>query len=757
MKIKSILNKIKAIPKKYLALIAVMAVSLPMALGIVSAATQVLMEGNVTALNVTAGETTYKDSTNAKVDDVVQVQLWHHNREMPNTNKANNTVVKFNVPTAKGKSQIITGTSSSDNGNTISDTTLVNLSLDNAYLKYVPGSAKFKYNKGAADGKAECITGLNFPPASCFAIVSIPDSVVTTGVNLDKYRGGPLNGCNAYHETVIIQVRSMADAVSVNKYVRHVGQTSADWKTSTTAKPGDDLEYMIKFKNEGNTTLNNVAVADNMPKYNSYVAGSTKLMNGTYPNGTTVNSDNITTGGINVGNYLPGGVGYVLMRVKLDPKTAYDHCGTYDVRNVGIVRPQGMNEVYNTAQVIINVDGCTTTTPPTYSCDMLKAEKLGDRKVKFTTTASAANGASIVKYVYTYGDGSVAEVNAPTNTAEHTYAADGTYNAKVQVVVSVNGTTKTVDGANCVAKVDFKTPTPDFKIEKGVRMAGSNSSYVQDLTLKYGDKVQYQVLVTNTGETDLKNVVVKDTLPAGVAYEAGSLKVNGASSNADLFGAGVTIPSIAKGAKAEVTFIAQVNKLDGVNCDLKTYRNLASADPEGTGTGLDPKEDDVNVKANCENPTPKYSCDMLEVTKNGGRTISVNVSASASGGAVIKRFTYVFGDGGEITTDKNTVEHTYSKDGKYIVRAKVLVGVGNETITVESDNCAKVVEFTSTPMCTVKGKENLPADSKDCKEVPPSTPPTTLPDTGAGSVVAIFAVVAGVASYGYYVLAGRRQ
>ena len=457
MKIRNIVSKIAVLPKSMIALLLITLFSVPLVAGFVSAANQVLMEGNTTALNVTAGETQYKDSTNLKVDEVAQVQLWQHNREVPTGEKANNTVARFNVPTTPGKSQIITGSTTSDNSNAISDTTLINLSLDKARVEYITGTAKFRYNKGAAGGDVTCQTGLNFAPERCYATVGISDDVVKGGVNLDKVRGGPLNGCNAFHETVTIQIRSKADVVSVNKYVRHVGQTSADWATTATAKPGDDLEYMIKYKNEGNTQLNNIMVGDNLPKYNKYVGGTTKLQNGNFPTGTTVASDNVTTGGINTGNYLPGAVGYVWFKVKLDSSTAFEKCGDYDIRNVGVVRPEGMNEFYNTAQVIIKVE-CKPTEQkkPSYSCDLLKLENTGGRSVNLTASASAKDGANVKRYVYTFGDGG--EQTTDKNVVSHTYAKDGKYVATVKVQVAVGNEVVTAESDKCAVVVEFTTP-----------------------------------------------------------------------------------------------------------------------------------------------------------------------------------------------------------------------------------------------------------------------------------------------------------
>jgi uncharacterized repeat protein (TIGR01451 family) len=452
-------NIIKGLQKKLLAALLVSGLTVPFVAGLVTAQNQVVMEGHTKALNVTAGETEYKDTTNANVDEVVQVQLWQHNRELPEGTKAVNNRVRFIVPDQAGTTQTITGISSADNSNTITDTTTVKLSMERAKLQYVQGTAKFRYNKGAAEGDASCKTGMEFPPERCYATVKISDEVVKAGVNLDEVRGGPLIGCNAYHETVTIQVRSVADVVSVNKYVRHAGQGSDDWKTSTTAKPGDDLEYMIKFKNEGNTKLEDVLVGDNLPDYNKYVEGSTKLMNGANPNGVAVENDNITKGGINVGHYMPGAVGYVLLAVELDPVTAYEKCGQYDVRNVGIVKPKGMNPYYNTAQVKINVPCEEEKEQPEFSCDELEMTRLDGRTYRFLVRFTAENGAELESYTYEFGDDSEPLVT-DQNPVEYTYPRDGNYVARVTLTFDVNGDTKTVTSDNCVEPINITPGQP---------------------------------------------------------------------------------------------------------------------------------------------------------------------------------------------------------------------------------------------------------------------------------------------------------
>ncbi|HSX14388.1 MAG TPA: hypothetical protein VLE72_00555 [Candidatus Saccharimonadales bacterium] len=305
-------------------------------------AANVTIESTTQVANQTAGDTQYKDSVAAKVDDVVKVQVWYHNRQEADSGLvANNLKVKINIPTNPGTNQTITGTVSSDNSNTVTDTAGVTLSLANAHLEYIPGSAYWRHNVGDN-------TNINYQTQH------ISDNVVGGGVVLEN-----LKPCFNFEATVTVMARVVANGVSITKQVRKVGDTT--WHTDINANAGDTVEYLITFKNEGNTVLNNVIVGDNLPPHETYVNGTTMLKNGANPNGIKITNDNIANGGINVGNYTPGAVGYVWFQVKVGTDLS-DGC--HALQNVGLVRPQGMNEFFNTATVNVCVK-TPPTTPPT--------------------------------------------------------------------------------------------------------------------------------------------------------------------------------------------------------------------------------------------------------------------------------------------------------------------------------------------------------------------------------------------------------
>jgi len=94
---------------------------------------------------------------------------------------------------------------------------------------------------------------------------------------------------------------------------------------------------------------------------------------------------------------------------------------------------------------------------PVYLCNALTADKISRTERKFTASAIAKNGASIVSYTYDFGDGS--KKTTSSTTQSHTYKP-GTYTAKLTVNIKVNGQTKPVTGPKCQAMITVDTPPP---------------------------------------------------------------------------------------------------------------------------------------------------------------------------------------------------------------------------------------------------------------------------------------------------------
>jgi len=150
--------------------------------------------------------------------------------------------------------------------------------------------------------------------------------------------------------------------------------------------------------------------------------------------------------------------------------------------------------------------------------------------------------------------------------------------------------------------------------------------------------------------------------------------------------------------------------------------------------------------------TPSYACLLLTVSNDPANADSIIATSTytASNGATFSGVSYDFGDNSTpaVVTDSSnlTVNHTYTNPGTYLVSATYTFTVGTTSNSVSSANCEVPVTFAApvTPMCTIPGLEQYPANSPYCVvAVIPKNP--KLVNTGPGGLEA-FALVLGIAS-----------
>jgi len=477
MKISRLFN---SLPKRLFAgFLLFLAAMLPIA---TSAASMVTIEGSMGVANVNAGDTQYSPSVNAAYGDVVKLQVYYHNKELPDSGKnAQNLKVKIDLPSTPGKVQKQTATISSDNSNTVTDSTTVNLDRSDAYLQYIPGSAVWRHNTGTNDNKNEVNT-------------TVSDSIVTSGAGLRLEDEKP---CYNFSATVTVLARVMVPGVSIDKYARVKG--THDWQKDITAKAGDTVQYEIVYKNTGNQEENSVVIGDKLPDGVSYVPSTTYLANDSAINGKSV-ADGVTTTGIGIGNYAPGANAFVMFDAKL-PTADKLKCGDNLLRNIASAQPKGMDYFWNAADVHINKK-CEQPQPE-FSCNLLTLTKGDNRIVKASVTHSEKNGATYKSTSFNWGDSKT--TSGPATSASHSYAKDGTYNIVATVSFDVNGVTKT-DTGTCKGSVTFKTTTaPVFSCDLLNLSQGDNRSISVSVnyTAQNGAKLKTATFDWGDGSTPL--------------------------------------------------------------------------------------------------------------------------------------------------------------------------------------------------------------------------------------------------------------
>lgn len=334
-------------------------------------------------------------------------------------------------------------------------------------------------------------------------------------------------------------------------------------------------------------------------------------------------------------------------------------------------------------------------------------------------------------------------------------------------IMGANGTligNETMDGnyGGCFEYSSFvvirvKVTAPEVQIEKLVskvempKMTDTSES----VTVKRGETVHWRLNYKNSGSLFADDVVVRDTLPAGLTVVPGSVKLTtsaGTDTLADdaLSSGGQTVGDYIPEGNGVIRFSTKVETAPDV-CELV---NTAFVKASNT-----PTEDSDTAKiiiSDCVTQTPVYACEAMTLTLVKGRTYKYEVRTTATNGAKVKHYEYNFADNTPVMmSDKASVEHTYAQDGKYAPSVKVTFEVNGQLVTDDGGECMKNLTVdTKVPMCELPGKGHLPKDSPECKVAGVTT---TLPKTGAGSVAGIMAAVTAAGSVAHRRFTLRRN
>jgi uncharacterized repeat protein (TIGR01451 family) len=296
-----------------------------------------------------------------------------------------------------------------------------------------------------------------------------------------------------------------------------------------------------------------------------------------------------------------------------------------------------------------------------------------------------------------------------------------------------------------VREVTFRVRVkmPSYATQKTARLNGEGSDkWRQTVNAKVGDKIDYRIWFKNAGTTQLNAVKVVDQVPPqmtvvpgsvklfnnnfpvpnGFTYPANAIQDNGKQINVD-------IGSYLPGGDAYVVFTAQIKDLAELKCGVQQLINVAYTTPQGYGAASDKAFVNIINDKKCETDKPSYVCESLTVDKIGGRKVRATVKAPVSGNAKVKTVTFNYGDGSTPKVTTNLVdEYEFKADGTFKITATINFTVDGADKIVTSDNCSKMVTFSTT---------------------------TTLPNTGAGSVIGLFALVTVAGAVAHNVLTRR--
>ena len=256
-------------------------------------------ERNFVGARKTNGNATVYNADAIDVEDgeTYTIRLYVHNNSIEKVAKG--VGVSFALPTAVAKSQTIVGYLDADAPVTptryFDEVTLK--SSDDFYIEYVKGSAQYRNEKGT---------------------FKLADTIIN-GKTLIGYESmnGEIPGCFKYDGEVTIQVKVHKSVnAKLAKTVRIKG-SGTSFAESVDANVGDEVEFQIEYVNLLQDEAKDVMIRDVLPNNLEYVENSTYLYNSNHKEGILLSSNNLTTSGINIGDYKSKGNAYIRFTAKV--------------------------------------------------------------------------------------------------------------------------------------------------------------------------------------------------------------------------------------------------------------------------------------------------------------------------------------------------------------------------------------------------------------------------------------------------------
>ena len=408
-------------------------------------------------------------------------------------------------------------------------------------------------------------------------------------------------------------------------------------KNGKTYALGEKIKYNISVTNDGNVTLHNIKVKDELtgdewtvkelaPGQTSktfkttYKVTEKDVLNGTVVNTATASSDDIK------GDVKPG----------VEPGKQEEN----------IDAPKGSFKVTKTAKEGTYKLGETVT----YE---IKVENDGNVTVKDINIVD-----ELTKDEWTIEE--LAPGEEKVFTAEYVITEADVINGKITNTVTVKGTDpdgKEVDGDGKEV-ITPEAANPHMTVNKKTVSTPKNGK-----TYALGEEIEYEINVTNDGNITLTNVLVKD----------------------ELTGDEWTVKELAPGQTSK-TFKTtyKVTEKDVLNGTVVNTATASSDDIKGdVKPGVEPGKQEENIDA------PKGSFKVTKTAKEGtyklGETVTYEIKVENDGNVTVKDINIV----DELTKDEWTIEELAPGEEKVftaeyvITEADVINGKITNTVTVK--------------------------------------------------------------------------
>lgn len=324
-----------------------------------------------------------------------------------------------------------------------------------------------------------------------------------------------------------------------------------------------------------------------------YPGGSTNPV--VLPNGQT-GDEIITDQGLNIGdiNGCWQYAGFVTVDVKVDPAGQPEIVRSKSAVN----QSQGgaiASDVNAKPGDVIVYTLTTKNTGNRPAANVAIVDNISDI-LEYANFVSASDDGQLVGSNVTY-----ASINLNTNeTAVRTFSVQ--VKPQNQWLRTGNLVMSNVYGNRVDVPVEPPAIVAGLSIDKQVKNITRAYDYRNDNTAKQGDIVEFKLVIKNTSSTYVKNVVIKDLLPAGVNFQSGSVRLdrNGSTYSAsdDLITTGGFKLDTPLNPNEEITVYLRA-KVGTDTSNGQKIRNIGTASADEVGQ----VSDDANLTIEVESVT----------------------------------------------------------------------------------------------------------------------------------------------------------
>jgi uncharacterized repeat protein (TIGR01451 family) len=423
-------------------------------------------------------------------------------------------------------------------------------------LSYVEGSLTVN---GQAHASGLTSGGLSFDKVTQTPVIIIYRAKVTATVGslVNTASATASNANNTANDQALVNISYVnpgQPALSITKQVKNITQNTS-YDTSVLANKNDSVKFQVIVKNIGQAAAKNVYVNDSNPSQLQplrNIAVSGKSFTGGIPQG------------ISIGDLA-------------------------------------VNETVTiTYEATVKAESGTIVNVATVSADNAASQN-ASASISITTQPNNPGGDTTYNYCVNYScNTNITNItNTTTTNTTNTTNNNYTYNNYSYVYINNSGTT---------------VPANQFSqlgIAKSVRNS-NGGAFSNSVSVNNNDTVEFEIVVTNTGNQTVNNVRLTDNLYNGLSLVGGSLRVDGSYVSDSNLSSGMYLGSLSVGQQKRINFQARVN-----SGSSSSIQNIASV----SGDNVSSVQDDAWVFVNTGwvqggNVSLTYSKTAVNETKN---------------------------------------------------------------------------------------------------------------------------------------------